>query len=77
MSARTAFIDLIESAERSHPGCPQCGAVVIATARDGAIWLECPTLAEPRPFLRQLIKLDFEAAHSRSLLLSETEAIAA
>lgn len=77
MSDRTAFIDLIERSERSHPACPQCGSTVVAIARDGAIWLECPTLAEPRPFLRQLIRLDFEAAHSRSLLLDESEALAA
>ncbi len=77
MSDRTRLIDLIESAERSQPVCPQCGLPVVATERGGALWLECPTLAEPRPFLRQLMKLDFEVAHTRRLLLSASEARAA
>ncbi len=77
MSDRTRLIDLIERAERDQPSCPQCGAMLIATERDGALWLECPTLSESRPFLRQLIRLDFEAAHGRRLLLTADEAMAA
>jgi hypothetical protein len=77
MFDRTAFIDLIESAERAQPACPQCGRSVIAQTHDGGIWLECPSLAEHRSFLSQLVRLDFEIAHSRQLLVSPEEALAA
>ena len=77
MFDRTTFIDLIESAESAHPACPQCGRTVIAQAHDGGIWLECPSLSEHRPFLSQLVRFDFEIAHSRELLVSPEEALAA
>ena len=77
MFDRTKLIDLIENAERARSTCPQCGAMLVATTHDGSIWLECPTLAEPRPLIRQLISLDFEATHGRRLLLSAAEALAA
>ena len=77
MFDRTHFIDLIENAERDQPACPQCAAILVAAVHEGALWLECPTLGEPRPFLRQLIRLDFEATHGRRLLLSASETLAA
>ena len=77
MFDRTKLIDLIEGAERARPTCPQCGAMLVAATREGSIWLECPTLAEPRPLIRQLVTLDFEATHGRRLLLTAAEALAA
>jgi hypothetical protein len=69
MSDRTHLVELIEQAERLTPVCAACQEIPVPTTEGGALWLECPTRAEPRSWFRQLISLDFEAAHTRRLLL--------
>jgi hypothetical protein len=40
-------VDTIERANDLRPFCP-CGSHTMPVWRDGAVWLECATLAEPR-----------------------------
>lgn len=69
MSHRTHLVELIENAQRATPVCAACQEPTVVTTDAGALWLACPTLAETRSWLRQLISLDFEAVHTRELLL--------
>ena len=64
-------LDVIEQAQRKAPFCEACTSPAIPVARDGAIWLECASLQEDRPFLRKLLSLDFGAAHTRRLILED------
>ena len=69
MSDRTHLVELIEQAERQTPVCAACREIPVPTIEDGALWLECPTLTRRRSWFRQLVSLDFEAAHTHQLLL--------
>ncbi|MBF6604568.1 MAG: hypothetical protein IVW53_03195 [Chloroflexi bacterium] len=57
-------LELIEGALRETPTC-DCGAATVPVDHADVIWLECSTLAARRGVLRQLLTLDFAAAHSR------------
>ena len=42
------IVDIIERANDAQPMCP-CGRHTTPVWRDGAVWLECSSLDEPRP----------------------------
>lgn len=69
MSDRTHLVDLIENAQRTTPVCAACHRPTVVTNEHDALWLSCPTLGDPRSWLQQLVSLDFEAVHTRQLLL--------
>ncbi|MEA2537549.1 MAG: hypothetical protein QOF11_1783 [Chloroflexota bacterium] len=41
------IVDMIERANDAQPRCP-CGSHTTPLWRDGAVWLECASLQEPR-----------------------------
>ena len=41
------IVDLIERANDARPVCP-CGRHTTPVYRDGAVWLECSSLTQPR-----------------------------
>ena len=58
----------IESAERDTPRC-SCGRPTIPVAQaDGAVWLECTSLTEPKSAVRRLF--DLSGAHTRLEILA-------
>ena len=61
-------LERIESAERENPVCV-CGRHTVATARNGAIWLECASLAEARGMLERVMSLDLAIGHTRQLII--------
>jgi len=68
MSDQSSIIDTIERAERETPTCEQCYEPTMAEWRDGAVWLVCRSLSEPKSALRQLLTLDPAAWHTRRLI---------
>jgi hypothetical protein len=64
MSDRTRIIDIIERAERESPICPRCHAPTVAAWRDGAMWLVCGSLSEPKSALRRLLTVDPAVWHT-------------
>lgn len=77
MNQHDRTIDRIETALRLEPFCA-CGEPATIVARDGAIRLECPTLATPRGSVGRLLSLVVGAAHvSRVVIDGELAAIAA
>ena len=57
----------IESAERETPRC-SCGRPTLPVAQgDGALWLQCSSLTEPKSAMRRLF--DLSSAHTRLEIL--------
>ena len=57
----------IESAERETPRC-SCGLSTVPVAhQDGAVWLECSSLTEPKSAVRRLLALS--SAHTQVEIL--------
>jgi hypothetical protein len=65
-------LEMMELAEADVPFCP-CGARTIPVARNDALWLECASLAEDKPFLTRLITLEFLFGHTRRLITEMEE----
>jgi hypothetical protein len=59
------LLERIEDAERLAPFCDQCGSPTTVAERDGALWLECSSIAHRPRGLRALLKLDFASLHTR------------
>jgi hypothetical protein len=73
MYDRTSILNLIEDAEHERRAC-SCGAPMIVTVRDGALWLDCAERPVPREgLLSRLASLDWLAIHDRRLLLEPEE----
>ena len=70
MSYANPLISLIERAESAYPTC-HCGQAMVVAERDGALWLECVTLAQPADGLVARIRSAF--GHDRRLLLAAEE----
>jgi hypothetical protein len=68
MSSRTRIIDTIERAERETPTCARCHEPTIPEWRDGAMWLVCRSLSEPKSVIRQLLTFDPAAWHTRHII---------
>jgi hypothetical protein len=64
----------IEDAWRVAPTCEHCRQPTTVVVRDGTLWAECPTLAEPRSRLRSLIRFDFASLHTRRSIADLGEA---
>ena len=71
MHDKAHVLDVLEQAQRKAPFCKACTSPTTPVARDGAIWLECASLQEDRPFLRKLLSLDFGAGHTRRVILED------
>ena len=57
-------VDLIERANDAHPVCP-CGRHTTPVWRDGAVWLECASLSQPRDgFVRRVVAALTALAHT-------------
>jgi hypothetical protein len=47
MTHNYQIVDMIERANNAQPVCP-CGWHTTAVWRDGAVWLECASIVQPR-----------------------------
>ena len=57
-------VDLIERANDEQPVCP-CGRHTTPVWRDGAVWLECASLSQPRDgFVQRLVGALTAPAHT-------------
>ena len=63
-------LEIIEQACRDQPYCAACGQHTGPVARDGGIWLECPSWTEHKSLLARIIS--FQAGHIRRLLIDES-----
>lgn len=64
-------LDVLEQAWGKAPFCKACTSPTTPVARDGAIWLECASLREERPFLKRLLSFDFVVDHTRRVILED------
>jgi hypothetical protein len=75
MADQTWALEQLEEAERETPVCRACGERTAPVAHDdGSVWLECPSLADPRPALRRVLSLDFLVGHTRRLIVQPQQA---
>ena len=63
MTTNDQLVERIERAMTATPICGLCGQPTRITEREGAIWLECSSLTEPRDRLRSLLRFDFPRFH--------------
>ncbi len=63
-------LEIIEQACREQPYCAACGQQTRPVARDGGIWLECPSWADRKSRLARIVS--FQAGHTRRLLVDES-----
>ena len=69
MNNNRQIVDLIERANDAEPVCP-CGRHTTPVWRDGAVWLECTSLSEPRDgFLRRALAAVTAMAHTRARIV--------
>jgi hypothetical protein len=62
-------VDLIERANDAQPICP-CGRHTTPVFRDGAVWLECASLSEPRDsHLRRVMAAVTSLAHTHARIV--------
>ncbi len=70
MPDQTWALEQLEGAERETPVCRVCGERTAPVAHDdGTVWLECTSLAEPKPALRRVLSLEFLVGHTRRLIV--------
>ncbi len=63
MIENSQVVDLIERANDAQPLCP-CGRHTTPVYRDGAVWLECASLSEPRDgYLQRIVAAVTTLAH--------------
>jgi hypothetical protein len=62
-------VDLIERANDAQPICP-CGRHTTPVFRDGAVWLECASLSQPRDgYLRRVVAAATALAHTHARIV--------
>jgi hypothetical protein len=62
-------VDLIERANDAQPMCP-CGRHTTPIYRDGAVWLECASLSEPREgYLQRVLATISVLAHTHARIV--------
>jgi hypothetical protein len=62
-------VDLIERANDAQPMCP-CGRHTTPVFRDGAVWLECASLSEPREgYLQRVFAAISVLAHTHARIV--------
>ncbi len=71
MHDKAHVLDVLEQAQLKAPFCKSCMSPTTPVARDGAIWLECASMQEDRPFFKKLLSLDFGGAHTRRVILED------
>ena len=63
------IVELIERANDAEPICP-CGRHTTPVWRDGAVWLECSSLTEPRDGgLQKLMAIVTALTHTRTRIV--------
>ena len=68
-------VELIERANDANPMCP-CGRHTAPVWRDGAVWLECSALSEPRDNrLQRIVGAVTAFAHTRARIVDVPLAI--
>ena len=65
MFTEPQIVDRIEDALSKSPYCKQCGQPNTIAERDGALWLECSSIAHPRSRLQTLLRFDFASFHTQ------------
>jgi hypothetical protein len=69
MTDNRQIVEMIERANDAEPACP-CGRHTTPVWRDGAVWLECASLSQPRDgFLERLVATVTAAAHTHSRIV--------
>ena len=69
MNNNRQIVDLIERANDAQPACP-CGGHTTPVWRDGAVWLECASLSQPRDgFLQRIYAVVTALAHTRARIV--------
>ncbi len=53
----------LELAQQHYPFCSYCGEPMTIVARDGQLWIECGTVARPRPGLRRRLSASLHERH--------------
>jgi hypothetical protein len=61
-------VDLIERANDAQPMCP-CGRHTTPVWLDGAVWLECASLSEPRKGLQRVVAAISVLAHTHARIV--------
>ncbi len=69
MNTNRRIVDMIEQANDAEPYC-SCGRHTTPVARDGAVWLECASLAHrPHGRLRRVVAALTAPAHTRTRIV--------
>lgn len=69
MINHSQIVDLIERANDAQPLCP-CGRNTTPVWRDGAVWLECASLNEPREgYLGRFVAAVTVLAHTHARIV--------
>ncbi len=68
MRTNERILERIEDAERDLPFCEQCGRPTTVAERERTLFLECPTVDEPRSLLSSILRLDFASLHTNRLI---------
>ena len=69
MNNNRQIVDLIERANDAEPAC-LCGRHTTPVWRDGAVWLECASLSEPRDgFVQRIYAAVTTLAHTRARIV--------
>jgi hypothetical protein len=63
------IVDIIERANDAQPVCP-CGRHTTPVFRDGAVWLECSSLTQPRDgYVQRVIGALTASAHTHARIV--------
>ena len=69
MTDNRQIVELIERANDAEPACA-CGRHTTPVWRDGAVWLECASLSEPRDgVIRRLVAAITAPAHTHARIV--------
>lgn len=69
MTDNRQIVEMIERANDAEPACP-CGRHTTPVWRDGAVWLECSSLSQPREgYLQRLVAAVTAAAHTHARIV--------
>ncbi len=62
-------LERLELEQQRTRWCEACGSPTAVFERDGALWLGCASIREPRPRLRSVLAQYFPGGHTRRVVL--------
>jgi len=69
MTDNRQIVEMIERANDAEPACA-CGRHTTPVWRDGAVWLECSSLSQPRDgYLQRLVAAVTARAHTHARIV--------